>query len=53
MTWKDIDDNLVDKVWEDRPEITHKKIFVQPFQYSGNRITLRLMSANYVTIINL
>ena len=43
----------MDKVWKDRPEITHEKIFVQPYQYSGNRVTLRLMLANYVTIIYL
>ena len=30
-----MDENLVDKVWTNRPKETENKVFVQPYKYSG------------------
>lgn len=39
VEWKNIDVNLVDEIWTDQPNITHNKIFIQPYKYSGQYFT--------------
>ncbi|KAH9860205.1 hypothetical protein IAQ61_011989 [Plenodomus lingam] len=33
--YKAVDDNLVDKIWSDRPSRPHEKVIVQPIEFSG------------------
>uniref|UniRef100_A0A7M5X5T1 Uncharacterized protein n=2 Tax=Clytia hemisphaerica TaxID=252671 RepID=A0A7M5X5T1_9CNID len=42
VTWKNVDENLVDKVWANRPKETEHKVFVQPFKYSGQYFTEKI-----------
>ena len=35
-----LEENLVDRVWHDRPPRTHKQIYTHPLKFSGNSILL-------------
>jgi len=37
-----VQENLVDKVWTDRPTPTKEKVFVQPLKYSGQNYTEKI-----------
>ena len=52
MTWKNIDENLVDKVWTDRPEPKHNEVFIQPMKYSGIRSKSFLILSSFSVISN-
>lgn len=33
--YRAVDDNLIDKIWKDRPSRPHEKVMVQPIEFSG------------------
>lgn len=42
VSWKNVDKNLVDQVWTNRPNKTQNQIFIQPLKYSGQKYTEKI-----------
>jgi len=42
ITWKNINENLVDKIWKHQPKPSKAKIFRQPLKFSGMRYEKKL-----------
>jgi len=51
-TFQSVDENLVDKIWDDRPVVTKDPIFIQPVKYAGQNFTSKLVNLRETMLSN-